>query len=88
MADEFTVKAEDIVMEGQTFPPYGNYMFTVYRDGDSFRVNTDNYIAADGSLICNSHYDRRLCGSVEELRNMTFHQIEGQAYGAYMDGAR
>lgn len=88
MADEFTVKAEDIVMEGQTFPPYGNYLFTVYRNGDSFRVNTENYIAEDGSLICNSHYDRRLCGSVEELRNMTFRQIEGQAYGAYMDGAR
>jgi hypothetical protein len=33
-------------------------------------------------------YTRRLCDTLDELREMPQDKIDGQAYGAYMDGAR
>lgn len=33
-------------------------------------------------------YTRRLCGTLEELREMPQDEIDAKAYGAYMDGAK
>lgn len=90
--DCIKIKKENILLEGITHPPLGEHRFIVYiSESDSRRqihVNADYYQPEDGIYSCYKYYDRGLCGTFDELRRMTYKEIEAQAYGAWMDGAR
>ncbi len=86
MGAYFKIPEENILMFSST----REHSFIVYINickGD-IRVNADFRKSDDGKYICCSFYDRPLCNTVSNFEKMTTEEIENQAYGAYMDGAR
>ena len=89
MSGYFEVKLEDIILSGKTHYPWGSEKYMVYINNQKLiRVNTFYREIAEGVYSCCEEYDRPLCNSIDELREMTMSAIEKQAYGSYMDGAR
>lgn len=86
------VKKEDIVTSGVTGESFGKHRYLVYVSPEErnwkIRMNAEFYEDDDGNYICCSSYERGICRTVEEFRSMTTEEIENEAYGAYMDGAR
>lgn len=90
MAAEFKVKESDVFLRGITHMTRGSHKFIVYvgdKDG-RVHINTDFSEREKGVYICCGYYDRILCESRDEYLQMTISDIEGQAYGSFMDGAR
>ncbi len=86
----FKIPEENILMFSTTRDTLCNHSFIVYIDnlkGD-IRVNADFRKSDSGNYICCKLYDRPLCNTVSDFKKMTTEEIENQAYGAYMDGAR
>ncbi|MDE5770976.1 MAG: hypothetical protein K2I06_04995 [Ruminococcus sp.] len=87
-----TVKKENIITFGVTGESFGKHRYIVYvRPKDinwKVHINADFYEDDCGNYICCLLYDRRLCRTIEEFGSITAEEIESQAYGAYMDGAR
>ena len=62
---------------------------TGIRTGASADIfNYDKISRSDTIHRFDKPYTRRLCGTLEELRELPQEVIDGTAYGAYMDGAR
>ncbi len=87
-----TVKKENIITSGVTVESFGKHRYIVYvspKDTNwKVHINSDFYEDDGGNYICCLFYDRRLCRTIEEFGSITAEEIESQAYGAYMDGAR
>lgn len=86
------IEKENIILEGITHEQYGEQWFIIYIDENDKRnrihVNTDYWETEEGIYKCHASYDRSLCNTIEEYREMTIWEIERQAYGSWMDGAR
>lgn len=95
MKSYIEVKEENIILTGVTHNPLGKHRFIVYlcennirRNRINVRVNTDYYEVRKGVYKCCIYYDRGLCNTIDEFRDITIGEIEKQAYGSYMNGAR
>ncbi|MBQ8824425.1 MAG: hypothetical protein IJZ64_04250 [Ruminococcus sp.] len=95
MKSYIEVKEQNIILTGVTHSPWGKHKFIVYLDENNsernrinVRVSTDYYEVKKGVYECCIYYDRGLCNTIDEFRNITIGEIERQAYGSYMDGAR
>lgn len=92
MSNYIEIKKEDIILFGITHHPLSEHRFIVYIDKKriqkQIRVNTDYYEMKNGIYHCCMYYDRGLCDTIAEYRNLTIEIIEEQAYGSWMDGAR
>ena len=86
---------KNILKEGRTTKPgLCDKRYVVYfdplRPGEGVHINADYKI--QGNVIkINRKYDRRLCKTIKEFelyQKTKSDYIEGQAYNAYMDGAR
>lgn len=88
----FKIRKENIILLGTTHKPLGEHSFIVYADEKNenrkIRVNTDFSESSNGIFSCCKYYDRGLCYNIEDFRKMTIEEIEQQAYGSWMDGAR
>lgn len=82
------VAKKDVILQGITPKSLAGCQFIVYPCGNEIRINTDFQEKPDGRLKCCLHYDRMLCRTMEEYRKLTIEEIESQAYGSWMDGAR
>ncbi|MDE5855111.1 MAG: hypothetical protein K2H19_08640, partial [Ruminococcus sp.] len=86
------VPKNNIIMQGITHYPWSSHRFIVYfheyKNEMHIDVNAYFHETENGFYECLMYYNRHLCNNLEELRQMTFDDIERQAYGAYMDGAR
>ena len=95
MSDFIEIPAENIIEESQTENPnYNNIHYIVYLNPADPRrkIHINAYYRPYGKKvrICR-YYDRGLCDTLEEyqqLRSFSRNDIESQASGAYMDGAR
>lgn len=83
-----SIPKKDVILYGTTHQSLGGRAFIVYPCGKEIRVNTEFEELPNGILKCCLHYDRMLCRTVEDYRRLTIDEIESQAYGAWMDGAR
>ncbi|MBR3403560.1 MAG: hypothetical protein IKG67_15115 [Parasporobacterium sp.] len=62
---------------------------TGIRTGASIDIfNYDRISRSNAVHRFDKPYTRRLCGTLDELREMPQDEIDAQAYGAYMDGAK
>lgn len=62
---------------------------TGIRTGASDQIfNYDRISRSDSIHRFHKTYTRRLCGTLEEVQRMPQKEIDSQAYGAYMDGAK
>lgn len=58
-----------------------------YCEGQRVMVCSDFESVGNGMICCSYGYDRILCNSLEEYKNLTQEQIEMEAYQAWMTGA-
>lgn len=86
------IPKENIIIQGITHDPWSSHPYIVYFNDQNGQEHIDVctwYIESeDGYFECNIHYTRRLCNTLEDMRNLTYLDIENQAYGSWMDGAR
>ena len=61
--------------------------YIVYCEGQRVMVCSDFESVGNGMICCSYGYDRILCNSLEEYKNLTQEQIEMEAYQAWMTGA-
>lgn len=92
MNDFFEVSKKDVILSRCTQPPLGEIEFIVYKkeNGKNPGIHVNTYFIEEKSdtYNCCCYYDRKLCNTIEELKNMTNDEINSQAYGSWMDGAR
>lgn len=86
------VLIDNIIIEGQTtISEYCDKKYVIYvntaESRQKIRINTDYYKSDNKIKLC-KYYDRGLCNTIEEFRNLSLEYIESQAYGSWMDGAR
>ena len=62
--------------------------YIVYCEGQRVMICSDFKSVGNGRICCTYGYDRTLCNSLEEYKNLTQEQIEMEAYQAWMTGAR
>lgn len=92
MGNYIDVPVNSIIKESRTTKPgYCDKKYVIYvnpkASGRKIRVNTDYYKNENVLKLCR-YYDRGLCNTIEEYENLTLEDIESQAYGSWMDGAR
>lgn len=87
MSDFFDVPENDVIAHGRL--SYDRRReFIIYRGKDnSIRVNA-YFSVGQGVYSCCAYYDRKLCDTADGYDSLTEQEIQSQAYGAYMDGAR
>ena len=66
----------------------GIYVTGISSGANSHIFNYDRISRSNTIHKYHKAYTRRLCGSLEELKEMPQDEIDGTAYGAYMDGAK
>lgn len=88
--DYFKIKEDNIILHGSTHEPYGRHEFIVYINpkDKSIHVNTEYCKLENDIYKCCVYYDRKLCNTIIESRQLTVEIIEKQAYNSWMDGAR
>lgn len=62
--------------------------YIVYYNNKSVNVNTDFKSIGKNRYKCCIYYSRKLCDTISDLEKITKEEIERQAYGSWMDGAR
>jgi len=85
------IPKKSILFEGVTTDPkFCECGYVVYRnDNDEIHVNTFyKQSETETAIEVCRHYDRKLCDSSGEYERIDKTDVEGQAYGSYMDGAR
>ena len=92
MNDDVEISVRQVILEGITQKPTRcDKLYIVYRDPSNarhkIRVNT-NYRWDGAKVRLCPYYDRGLCNTWEEFVALPMDEIESQAYGAWMDGAR
>ena len=101
MKEQMTILyPRDIILQGRTTQPgLGDTSYIVFRNGvDSdaeiyilgfrLREGQDWQRVDDDGILCVLSFVRRLASSLEDFYHLPFIEIELQAYGAWMDGAR
>lgn len=87
MRDFIEISADNIIKESRI----GDKQYIVYISPAHFKekIRINTYYLPQGTKVrlC-THYDRRLCNSLEEYHSLSPEYIESQAYGSWMDGAR
>ena len=66
----------------------GIYVTGIRSRADSHTFNYDRISRSNTIHKYHKAYTRRLCSTLDELREMPQDKIDAEAYGAYMDGAR
>lgn len=91
MQDFFYISKEDIILQGKTHEPYSEHDFIVYvnpnDNRNKIRINT-YFVEYEEGIQCCHFYDRGLCDTIDEYKKLNMYEIESQAYGSWMDGAR
>lgn len=92
MDDFIKIGIENIIKESQTTDPrYCDKKYVIYYNKkekrEKIRINTYYYNDGKKIKLCR-YYDRGLCNTMDEYKNLDLQYIESQAYGSWMDGAR
>lgn len=88
MEHYFNIMTKNVILQGITIRSQHTYIVYLHEETQSIHVNAFYQNGKKGGYRCCSHYDRWLCDTVEQYLSLTMQEIESQAYGAWMDGAR
>ena len=83
------IKKNEIVLQGtDCYCSYDGLKWIVAKDNNNYLIYTDFREDGDFVYLITSGYCGYLCNSLDELRNLSVKEIEGEAYNIYMSFAR
>lgn len=90
---DISIPGESIILRGIIQNIHlGSHMYIVYHNETDQKTKicicSDFWCNDDGTYGVEPAYTRGLCDTIEEFEKLTMAEIESDAYGAWMDGAR
>ena len=91
--DYNSIPGESIILKGTIQNVHlGSHRYIIYHNENGQKnkicICADFWCDDDGTYGIEPAYSRGLCDTIEEFEKFTMAEIESDAYGAWMDGAR